>query len=56
MVHEFFHNRILIETNKEITIEEENEIVDLVRQVLRRKEKDSKRQIKLLDDFVGRDL
>ena len=55
-MHDFFQNRILIETNDDITIEEENEIVDLIRQVLRRKPKDEKRKIRLLDDFVGKDL
>ncbi|MEK6879590.1 MAG: hypothetical protein AABY22_08285 [Nanoarchaeota archaeon] len=53
-MNSFFENHILIETDRDITIEEENEIIQCLRQILRRKSQT--RKIRLLDDFVSRDL
>ena len=49
----FFENHIIIESEN-ITFEEENEIIDLVKIVLRRKK--VKRQIKILNVFTERDI
>ena len=47
----FFENHLIIQSDG-ITFEEENEIIDLVKQVLRRKKE--KRTIKILDGFNER--
>ena len=52
-MNKFFENHIIIEC-EDITIEEENEIILCLRKILRRK--NQTRNIRLLDDFVTRDL
>lgn len=52
-MNNFFENHFIIECEN-ISFEEENEIVESVRVILRRKKKN--RPIRLFSDFVGRDL
>jgi len=50
----FFENHIIIETDMDLSSEEKNEILDAVKIILRKKNKN--RKIRTLDDFVYRDL
>ena len=58
-MNEFFDKRIIIESNKDISIEEEEEeICDLAKQVLTRHPKDEHRKVRVIEDieFITKDL
>lgn len=54
-MNDFFEKHIIIETDRDITIEDENEIFDLVKQVLRRKPRHENRDVRLITGFTKRE-